>query len=74
MTQTKNLIITLKKVNKKDNKIYNTLSFPIYTTYKEKIYGSGKHIIMTEEEQVSKIINSLNKNNIKSAKLRGLTK
>jgi hypothetical protein len=72
MTQTKNLIITLKRVNKKDNKIYNTLSFPIYKAYKEKIYGSGKHITMNEEEQVSKIINSLNKNNIKSAKLRGL--
>ena len=74
MTPIKNLIITLKRVNKVENKIYNTLSFPIYITYKEKIYGSGKHITMTEEEQVSKIINSLNKNNIKSARLRGLIK
>ena len=74
MTQTKNLIITLKRVNKVNNKIYNTLSFPIYTTHKRQIYGSSTHIMMNEETQVKKIINKLDKNNIKSARLRGLTK
>tara|TARA_Y100000361_G_C11137406_1_gene332860 strand:- start:811 stop:1155 length:345 start_codon:yes stop_codon:yes gene_type:complete len=67
-----NLIIHLKNVKKVNNKIYNTVSYPIYNDYTERNYNDGS---VTRKTIISQIDYYLKKHNVEdngySAFLRG---